>query len=246
MVSGPAAADAVERARRLRSLRVGLHLVLVDGLPTLPAQQIPDLVDSAGRLRSDLAALGARIFLRRGARAQLAAEIDAQFAAFAATGLALDHVNAHHHFHVHPTVAAAVLRVGRRHGLRALRVPREPPAGLDAADARRHHRRDWRMAPWIALLARRARRQAIAIPDRVFGLAWSGEMTEPRLAGVLRALPDGVSEIYTHIATADEFPGATPGYRYRDELHALLSPAIVDLVHATQACIGGFADIGSR
>ena len=37
--------------------------------------------------------------------------------------LALDHVNAHHHFHVHPTVAGAVINAGRQHGLRALRVP---------------------------------------------------------------------------------------------------------------------------
>jgi len=34
MVGGPAAADAVARARRLPDLRVGLHLVLVDGHPT--------------------------------------------------------------------------------------------------------------------------------------------------------------------------------------------------------------------
>ena len=35
MVGGPAAADAVARARRLPNLRVGLHLVLVDGDPML-------------------------------------------------------------------------------------------------------------------------------------------------------------------------------------------------------------------
>ena len=35
MVSGAAAADAVARARALPRLRVGLHLVLVDGKPVL-------------------------------------------------------------------------------------------------------------------------------------------------------------------------------------------------------------------
>jgi len=40
MVSAPAAADAVERARRMPSLRVGLHLVLVDGRPVLPASAV--------------------------------------------------------------------------------------------------------------------------------------------------------------------------------------------------------------
>ena len=46
MVSAPAAADAVARARRMPSLRVGLHLVLVEAWPTLPAADLPDLTDS--------------------------------------------------------------------------------------------------------------------------------------------------------------------------------------------------------
>jgi predicted glycoside hydrolase/deacetylase ChbG (UPF0249 family) len=40
MVSAPAAADAVTRAKTMPRLRVGLHLVLVDGRPTLPLSPI--------------------------------------------------------------------------------------------------------------------------------------------------------------------------------------------------------------
>ena len=43
MVTAPAAADAIERARRLPRLGVGLHLVLVDGKPALPPEELPDL-----------------------------------------------------------------------------------------------------------------------------------------------------------------------------------------------------------
>ena len=60
----------------VRLRRVGLHLVLVDGLPTLPAERIPDLVDGDGRLRRDLMKIGIDIFARPGVRRQLAAEID--------------------------------------------------------------------------------------------------------------------------------------------------------------------------
>ena len=41
----------------------------------------------------------------RSVKRQLRAEIEAQFAAFAATGLPFDHVNTHKHFHLHPTIA---------------------------------------------------------------------------------------------------------------------------------------------
>src|SRR5262249_12711349 len=54
MVSAPAAKDAISRAQRLRSLRVGLHIVLVDGRPTLPPGDIPQLVDADGAFPSDL------------------------------------------------------------------------------------------------------------------------------------------------------------------------------------------------
>ncbi len=49
MVAGDAAGDAVERARRSPRLGVGLHLVLVEGRPMLPANEVPDLVDPEGR-----------------------------------------------------------------------------------------------------------------------------------------------------------------------------------------------------
>src|SRR5277367_6592108 len=53
MVAGPAAADAVRRAQRLPALRVGLHLVVIEGPAVLPPSAIPDLVDKQGQFPSD-------------------------------------------------------------------------------------------------------------------------------------------------------------------------------------------------
>jgi hopanoid biosynthesis associated protein HpnK len=130
MVAAPAAAEAVALAKRLPSLRVGLHVVLVEGRPMLPPSQIPDLVGANGLFRTNMAASGAKMFFFPKVRRQLEHEIEAQFEAFRATGLALDHVNAHKHFHLHPTIASAILRIGKKHGMCALRVPREPGADL--------------------------------------------------------------------------------------------------------------------
>ncbi|HEY5091220.1 MAG TPA: hopanoid biosynthesis-associated protein HpnK, partial [Polyangia bacterium] len=127
MVAGVAAADAVRRARAMPSLRVGLHLVVIEGPAVLARAAIPDLLDASGRFPSDQLRLGAKYFFRPRVRRQLAAEIEAQFAAFAATGLALDHANAHKHMHLHPTVGRLMIAIGRAHGLRAIRVPAEPP-----------------------------------------------------------------------------------------------------------------------
>src|SRR5690242_16077048 len=97
MVAGPAVADAVRRARALPNLRVGLHLVVIEGPAVLPSSEIPDLLDAHGQFPSDQLRLGINYFARPHVRRQLAAEIRAQFAAFAATGLPLAHADAHKH-----------------------------------------------------------------------------------------------------------------------------------------------------
>src|SRR4029077_12516310 len=82
MVGVPAVADAVARARRLPSLGVGLHLVLADGAPVLPASEVPALVGGDGRFDSNMVRAGFRFYFSLAARRQLAAEIHAQFTAF--------------------------------------------------------------------------------------------------------------------------------------------------------------------
>ena len=130
MVAGPAAADAVRRARAMPSLRVGLHLVVIEGPAALSPSEIPALVDGSGQFPADQARLGFRYFFRPEVRRQLAHEIRAQFSAFAATGLELDHANAHKHMHLHPTVGRMMIEIGQEFGLRSVRVPAEPPAIL--------------------------------------------------------------------------------------------------------------------
>jgi chitin disaccharide deacetylase len=242
MVSAPAAADAVARAKRMPSLRVGLHLVLVEAWPTLPAADLPDLTGPDGLLRADMGGLGLDIARKAAARAQLATEIAAQFEAHRATGLALDHVNAHKHFHVHPLIAGAVLRIGRDYGMRALRVPREPRALLRRAEPGSRPQPALDSAPWAALLAIRARRAGLLIPDRTLGLAWSGAMTPPRVAALLGHLPDGLTELYTHPATGGGFPCEAPGYLYAAERDALIASASRAAADAAGAIRGGFSD----
>ncbi|MDB5512314.1 MAG: carbohydrate deacetylase 1 [Enterovirga sp.] len=226
MVAEPWAADAVERARRLPGLRVGLHLTLVEGRAVLPRSEIPDLIGPDGRLRTDLARYGAAIFFRPGVKRQMAAEIRAQFEAYRRTGLPLGHVDAHKHYHLHPTIAGLVLAIGRGFGTTTLRVPVEPAEMLARVEPVARGLEARIAGPYAKLLRARARRAGLAVADQVFGLAWSGAMTPARVAGLLRLLPPGRTEIYTHPALAGGFDGAAPGYRYAEEFAALTDPAV--------------------
>ncbi len=242
MVGAPAAADAVRRARALPGLAVGLHLVLADGRPVLAPERIPALVDASGRFRDSMARQGVRFFAIPAVRRQLEAEIRAQFEAFARTGLPLDHVNAHKHFHLHPTLLETLLRIGREFGLEAVRLPREPAwvarrAGpLKGAASRL-------LAPWLALMKRRLRAAGVAHNDQVFGVTDSGAMDEAALLRILTRLPDGVSEIYLHPATHGALTPAMSQYRHREELDALLSPRVRAAVAASGSATGGFRSL---
>jgi len=241
MVAAPHAADAVARAHAMPSLRVGLHLVLVEGRPVLPTAQVPDLVDASGNFRTDMARAGAAMFFLPHVKRQLAAEIAAQFAAFRATGLALDHVNAHKHFHLHPSIASLILSIGRDFGLKAARVPLEPAATLARIEPYNGSFIAALTRPFAHGLRRRFARAGIVSPDAVFGIAWSGAMTARRVQGIVENLPDGLSEIYMHPATGS-YPGAAPGYLYAQECAALLDPAIVAATNRADIRLGGFSD----
>jgi hopanoid biosynthesis associated protein HpnK len=228
MVAGPAAADAVRRARALPNLRVGLHLVVIEGPAVLPPREIPDLVDAAGQFPADQLRLGMNYFFCPSVRHQLAAEIRAQFAAFAATGLTLDHANAHKHMHLHPTVGRLMIDIGRGFGLRSVRVPAEPPAVL-ARCGTRVGLGDRALYHWTRLLRHQVRAAGLTTTDHCFGIAWSGHMTAERLHRLLAMLPDGVSEVYCHPATQRDatLRRLMPDYEHEVELAALLDAAIV-------------------
>jgi hopanoid biosynthesis associated protein HpnK len=246
MVGAAHVADAISRASRLPKLQVGLHLTLVEQRPVLPAAEIPDLVDRTGRLRSDLARYGAAIMAKPRVRRQMEAEIRAQFEAFRATGLALDHVNAHRHYHLHPIVLDAILRIGPTYGMRAQRVPNEPMSVLRRVDRMARSPLAILLKPSSALMSWRARSAGLAVTDRVFGLSWSGSMTEARIAGILHNLPHGSTEIYTHPASAPYHEGAARDYLYAEELAALVSPRCCRALQESGASLGGYCDLSHK
>lgn len=239
MVGAPAAAEAIAVARRLPRLNIGLHLVLTDGWSVLPPREIPALVGRDGRFRHGMVRDSFRCVLGTRVRRQLAAEIGAQFRAFAATGLRLDHVNTHKHFHFHPLVLGMIIRIGREFGLSAVRLPAEPlwfaaregaAAGISTA----------LLSVWLYLMRARLRRASLAHNDHIFGISCSGGLDENTLAFILANLPSGTTEIYLHPATS---AGASAGARPEDELRALLSTRVREALHASGARRCGFGDI---
>jgi len=224
MVNETASEEAAALARENPQLGVGLHLTLVCGSSASLPAEIPGLADPQGRFSDNPFSAGLRYFLRPSLRSQLAAEIAAQFAKFAALGLPLDHVNGHLHLHMHPAVLGILTHPALQFRLTKARLTRDEFC-LNA-----------RLAPgrWLyrlshaflfALLAAHARsafrRLGIRHTDRVFGLLQDSRVDEEYLSRLLRRLPPGDSELYSH-PSLDKF---------KREFEALISPQVKRLVH---------------
>jgi hopanoid biosynthesis associated protein HpnK len=223
MVNEPAAEEAVALAKQNPTLGVGLHLTLLQGHSALSHEQIPALVNEKNELCECPVLAGFKYFFQPGVRAQLRKEIQAQLEKFQATGLKLDHVDSHHHLHMHPTVLGIVVDCVQRMGISRVRLTSEP-WWLNLRNMRSRRFKNLGTALIYSVLAapgRRAfRRQAIRHPHYVFGLMQNSRVDEAYLERLLPVLPAGDSEVYSH--------PSLDGFQH--ELDALVSPRIRALV----------------
>lgn len=235
MMGERAVEHAIACARRLPELAVGLHLTVTSGRAVSAPDTVPDLVDDNGRFSAHLVRSGIEYFCRPRIRRQLAGEIEAQFAAFAATGLKLDHANAHNHMHLHPTVLELMIAVGRRFGLKSVRVPSETPG-------------PWLLRPWLALMRRRLDAAEISHNEHFFGLATTGRMDLNQVLNILDKLPEGISEMMFHPATArwQGMEAGARGFQFGAELQALLDPAVRACIDARNIILTSYKQLNAN
>jgi hopanoid biosynthesis associated protein HpnK len=221
MVAGEAFEEAVSLARERPSLAVGLHLVILDGKAALPPAEIPLLVDSEGRFPDAPVSAGLRYFFRPAARAQLRREIRAQLERFRSTGLALSHVDGHHHLHLHPVALSCLADLAAEFRIPAVRLPSEELALALRTDPGRVATK----VVWAGIFGRLRRHgerllraTGVRFAERVYGLLATGRVTERYLLGVIPRIRANAVEIYSH-------PGASPA-----ELEALLSPRVREAI----------------
>lgn len=234
VVTGEAAGDAIARARRMPKLGVGLHVALLDAPAALCNEQIPDLMDIDGRgLGRSTWKTGSKIAVSSKVRRQALAEIRAQFELFRNSGLALDHVDGHWHFHQHPTLLRALIALAPEFRIRAVRIPYEPAfESWRAAGRIDLSRRVMDLAahwPLLRRMRRMLRSAGIASNDWFFGKNDGGAIGQAWLFRLIGHLPKGVSEIGLHPATRRWIsPHAPPAHwRAADELAALVDPEVV-------------------
>jgi len=187
MANGNAFDDAVRLARETPSLDVGGHLVLISGRSLIPPYaalpaSVPELLKALARRRI-----------------RPYDELSAQVRKLLDAGLRITHLDTHKHTHLAPPVLDAVARIAEEFEIRWVRRPFDFP--LTGAPGR---------VPWVkraisrGLQVVRGRfhrvlaRHGCRTTDYFAGFQVTGYLRTPELLALIRALPDGVTELMCH------------------------------------------------
>lgn len=206
MASSGAFDEAVRMARAEPSLSVGCHVVLVDGEPVLPGEQVASLLKPGSRseFRSSLANFAFSALRGRLKEDEIEGEVTAQIQRLQAAGLTVTHVDAHKHVHMFPAVLRPLLRAARACGVRALRNPFAPVRPLALAHLLRRPPL-WTRYSEVKVLRRYAAdfRGAVAgagmaTPDGTLGIVVTGKLDEALYAAIIASIPEGTWEFVCH------------------------------------------------
>ncbi|HEY4356617.1 MAG TPA: ChbG/HpnK family deacetylase [Acidobacteriaceae bacterium] len=214
MANSAAFDDAVAIAQSLPTLGVGCHVVLIDGTPLSPPANIPTLLGPDGKnFRTSLAEFWLAALRGKIDPADIERETSAQIRKLQDAGIGVTHLDTHKHTHILPAVAAPLLRIAERLGIRAIRSPFEQPWSLALSHGpllRRAQVRVMRiLRPRFQALPQ-IRSGAVCTTDGTLGISATGRLDTSTLDALLRAMPEGTWELVCHPGYNDSDLKAIP------------------------------------
>jgi hopanoid biosynthesis associated protein HpnK len=126
MANMPAAEQAVDLAKNLPTLGVGVHLNLTAGKPLCQDNTVKLILDSQGHFALSPGKLALASLITGKARAALETELASQIQWLIDKGIKPTHLDSHKHIHSFPTIFPIVCRLAKRFGVSAIRYTFEP------------------------------------------------------------------------------------------------------------------------
>ena len=213
MPTGARFEEAVALAAKMPRLSVGCHIVLVDGEPLLPPNEVRSLLaPGTNRFYNSISEVLWAVARGRFRAEEVEAEAWAQFARLQRESIEVTHFDTHKHTHMFPSILKPLLRAASAHSINAVRNPFEIPGVVTFQEARSSKNLLIRKAETTilsAMLHRRwlhtVRASGFASTDGSLGVATTGTLNGASLRAMLKKLPQGTWELVCH-----------PGYNDRE------------------------------
>ena len=246
MAGGDAFDEAVEMARSMPSLGIGIHLTLVGGIkPVLPPSEVPSLTWDNGVFCHDYGKLIVRDLEGKISLSEVYAEWDAQIQKIMNTGLLVTHMDGHQHMHMWPHFYPIARDLAKKYHISCMRVPDEDVLfGMKDGHIIR-----WAAKNGLSLLSRMHRpdlkKNHIRTNDHFFGMLYGGHLNPERFAKFILQTRPGITEIMCHPsadtrAMEDTFHW---GYHGEDELAGLLADINRELIEKKQISLISYRNV---
>lgn len=246
MAGGDAFDEAVEMARSMPSLGIGIHLTLVGGIkPVLPPSEVPSLTWDNGVFCHGYGKLIVRDLEGKISLSEVYAEWDAQIQKIMNTGLPVTHMDGHQHMHMWPHFYPIARDLAKKYHISCMRVPDEDVLfGMKDGHIIR-----WAAKNGLSLLSRMHRpdlkKNHIRTNDHFFGMLYGGHLSPERFAKFILQTKPGITEIMCHPsadtrAMEDTFHW---GYHGEDELAGLLADINRELIAKKQISLISYRDV---
>lgn len=246
MAGGDAFDEAVEMARSMPSLGIGIHLTLVGGIkPVLPPSEVPSLTWDNGVFCHDYGKLIVRDLEGKISLSEVYAEWDAQIQKIMNTGLPVTHMDGHQHMHMWPHFYPIARDLAKKYHISCMRVPDEDVLFV----MKDGHIIRWAAKNGLSLLSRMHRpdlkKNHIRTNDHFFGMLYGGHLSPERFAKFILQTKPGITEIMCHPsadtrAMEDTFHW---GYHGEDELAGLLADINRELIEKKQISLISYRDV---
>jgi hopanoid biosynthesis associated protein HpnK len=230
MANGAAFEHAVGICQGVSTLDAGIHLTLVEENPVLKANLVPSLVDATGRLHRHATTFTRRYFAGKIRLQEVQCELEAQIQKVISQGVTVSHLDSHQHLHMLPQVLDITIKLARKYGIKAIRLPRETirlyMLGGEGAVAR-----VWQLLI-LNTFCRFGKNTSSVRTDHFVGFFFSGNLHKKNLHKVFESLPTtGTCELMCHPGLADSSTRyAHWRYHWAIELTALTDPEIAEFL----------------
>ena len=253
MATGSAFDDAVAVAHANPTLGVGCHIVLTDGVPVSPPENIPSLLGPDRKtFRPSLIDFVQSLLRGKIREDDIEQEASAQIRKLQLAGIEVTHLDTHKHTHLFPAVIRPLLRLAQQHGVHAVRHPFEQSWSLALGHGNRIRRLQVKLLRSLKTHFEQRpqiRTEQVLTTDGTIGISATGKLYRETLHEILYAIPSsGTFELVCHPGYNDsDLDHITTRLRtHRDiERNALLAEVPALALHPNAPQLINYGDLGA-
>jgi len=244
MAGGVAFDDAINLAKRLAGLGVGIHFTLANGNPILPAKEIPSLVTEEGTFHGNYIKFLKRYLCGKISLAEVRLELAAQLEKIQRTGLTLTHFDSHQHLHHVPGISEIAFDLATSAGIKAVRVANAKlfDGELDSLGKLIGRLGLGSLAKFTA---HQAHKKIFSTPEHFAGIVAGESVSETFLLKLIENLQDGTTEVMLHPGTDNQTlqDFCQWSHDFEAELAAVTSPRVMSLLAEKNISAINFANL---